>query len=599
MSDEVQQIKDKIDLVSFISQYLELKKSGRNYKGLCPFHNEKTPSFMVSPQLQIFKCFGCLEGGDVIKFVMRREGLQFREALEELAPKAGVKLRQYSLPAPEESRRERILTINSLAAQFYHYLLTTHKVGGPALAYLRKRGLKAEMLKKFLLGYAPNTRDSLVRFLAKKNFSDSEMVEAGLALIPERGGLLFDRFRSRVVFPLFDVRGRVIGFTGRLLKNSGDLAKYVNSPETPVFRKGEYLYGLNLARPSIKKAGRVILVEGQMDLISNVQAGVENVVATSGTALTPSQVQLLAKVAKAVVFCFDEDQPGQSALERAAEICEKEGLVSFVAKLPGGVKDPDEAVMRDADGWKKSLDHPIPLYDYLLDFYTQGVLGSDSLGKRFAVEKLLPVFSRVASSVQRSDLIKRLAQRLDLGEYYLQEAVAADSKNQDSKKDRPKSSARLAVLASLSGQSRLEVLRQYLLGLLLRFDLNLTKKFIVRISQKDFADSRFAPIFPLVKKALGKAKKSIKVGPLRESLVGSDQVLLEELLLFDLGAMEDDLDLQKREIEVVLSELKKELLKAQVRDYLTAIKKAEAAGEFSELASLQKELNLVYRKLKD
>lgn len=598
MDDEIQQVKDKTDIVTLISGHVPLKKSGRNYKGLCPFHGEKTPSFMVSPDLQIFKCFGCSRGGDVFSFIMQREGLEFREALEELAEKAGVPLKRTQVSSPEDKRRERIFSANEFAGQFYHFLLTSHGAGSSALNYLKQeRQLSEATIKKFRLGYAPNSFDSLTKFLAKKGFNNSEILEAGLASRSERNNSIFDRFRSRVVFPLVDVRSRIVGFTGRVITNIPNAPKYLNSPETPVFSKNRFLFGLNLARPAIKKAGRVVLVEGQLDLISNVQGGFENVVATSGTALTAEQVTSLGKLTHEIVFCFDADSAGQKAMERGVELCETAGLLSLVSPIPEGAKDPDEAVSKFSDEWKKSLENPISFYDYYFDLQTKGVLKSDSLGKRRATELLLPLLSRMPDPLQKAHFIKKLSQSLDLDEKFVQEALTQFKKKPETL-NAPQKPFSWQQLSTLKGSQRAELLRKYLLCLTLRFNFELIKKTLTKISQKDYADSPLLPILMAVKEAFAKHQRAFKIKVIRDDLEGPLQSIFDDLLLFDLGEMETNLESQAHETEVVIKELKHETLRVEVTDLLSKIRAAEEAGNIKELREYQEKLNIIYQKLK-
>lgn len=599
MNEEIQQIKDKTDIVGLISQYTPLKKSGRNYKGLCPFHGEKTPSFMVSPELQIFKCFGCNESGDVFSFVMKREGLEFREALEDLAAKAGVKLKKFESVSPQDQRRDRLFSANDTAARFYHFLLTSHAAGKSALAYLKtERGLTEATIGKFQLGYAPNANSSLTEFLLKKGFTESEILEAGLALRSERNNSLYDRFRARVVFPLIDVRNRVVGFTGRLITDLPNAPKYLNSPETPIYSKSRFLFGLNLARPSIKKAGRTVLVEGQMDLVANVQGGWENMAATSGTAVTPEQLQLLSKLCKEIVFAFDSDSAGQKALERGVEICENLGLVSLVAPLPPGAKDPDDAVRKFKPQWHKSLEKPISFYDYYFDLNAQKIARSDSLGKREAVEKFLPLLAKMADPLAKASYVKKLAQALDLEDKNVVEALSRLEKK-DREKIRPgEKIITRKYLEALPDLERIEVLRRYLLCLVLRFNFDLVKTNLAKISQKDFESSGLSPIFTQIKELFAKGPKAFEVKLLRESLETSSLATFDEMLLLDLGDLETDPALQEKEMAVVTSELKRELLKAEVRELLAKIRQAEEGGKQTELLGFQEKLNTLYQKLK-
>lgn len=334
MSDQVEEIKQKTDIVSLISEYLELKKAGRNYKAICPFHSEKTPSFVVSPELQMYKCFGCGEGGDVYTFLQKYEGMDFPEALRFLADKAQIKL--ISIRPEAAGEKEKLFQINSLAARFYNYLLLSHPIGKRALYYLEKqRGLSKDSIKRFLLGFSPEVPGSLVKFLVdKKKFQVKDLEKAGLLLFDS--GRAVERFRGRIMFPIFDHRGNVVGFSGRILpsERSENLAKYINTPETPVFHKSNLLYGLSLTKEDIKGKKEAILVEGQMDVVSSWEKGITNIVAIGGSALTEEQVRLVSRFAERVVFALDTDFAGNSAARRGVVLAQEADLEVYLANFP-------------------------------------------------------------------------------------------------------------------------------------------------------------------------------------------------------------------------------------------------------------------------
>src|SRR3990167_7304762 len=292
---DVEQIKQKIDIVAFISEYVALKKTGANFKGLCPFHAEKTPSFIVSPERQIWHCFGgCNEGGDVFKFLMKIENLEFAEALKILARRAGVTLSGGFAQSRTAELKEKIYEVNHLASEFYQYILTKHPMGEKALDYLKDRKITDSSVKLFGIGYAPQSWDSLSKFLHKKGYAQELMQSAGL--ISKSGiGNTFDRFRGRLMFTLRDHRSNVVGFAGRLLDPDAKEAKYVNTPETSLYHKGELFYGFDITKEAIKKEDSAIIVEGEFDMLSSFQAGIPNVVALKGTALTLMQAKLIKR----------------------------------------------------------------------------------------------------------------------------------------------------------------------------------------------------------------------------------------------------------------------------------------------------------------
>lgn len=320
--DEVEEIKRRIDIVDLISSYLTVKKAGSNYKAICPFHQEKTPSFMVSAEKQIFKCFGCGEGGDIFTFIEKMENLEFPEALKMLADRAGVQLkRKKFVPEEGKDRKTRLYKINDLAARVFNKILTTHPSGRVALEYLKKRGINEQTINEFTIGYASSSR-SMREFLLKKGFRPTELSEAGSP----------DRFFKRIIFPIRNRMGNTIAFTGRVIDPKLE-PKYLNTPDTIIFHKGEVLYNLDQARGAIKQKNAVIVVEGQMDVISSHQAGVKNIVASSGTALTADHLQILYRYTPNIIFAFDSDSAGLLTAKKAYQMAISEGFNVRMIKL--------------------------------------------------------------------------------------------------------------------------------------------------------------------------------------------------------------------------------------------------------------------------
>ena len=351
---QIDEVLAKTDIVELIGSYLPLKKAGRNFKALCPFHAEKTPSFIVSPERQIFKCFGCQIGGNALKFLMEYEKMDFGEALRFLAQRAGITLRDYR-PGPQEAKRERLLQLNHLAAELYHFLLTEHRAGEPGRKYLAQRGIKKETIEEFNLGYAPLRRNLLEEFLVgKKGFSREELELSGL-IFKNNKGQLGDRFFQRLIFPLTDQRGNVLGFSGRLIFPREGTGKYINTPETPLYHKSQMLFGLAQAKEAIRQEKKVLVVEGEFDMISPYQAGIKNVVAIKGSALTEEQVKLLHRFSEEILLALDEDSAGDAATRRGIQVALNEGLNVFVVSLLGKYKDPDEAVRANLGFFKQRI----------------------------------------------------------------------------------------------------------------------------------------------------------------------------------------------------------------------------------------------------
>jgi DNA primase len=373
-SDDVMRIKEKIDIVALIGERVNLKKAGRNFKGLCPFHGEKSPSFFVSPEMQMYKCFGCQEAGDVIAFLERYEGWSFREVLEALAKRAGVSLTPFRKTG-DEDKRERLMEMLHLAAEYYHYLLTKHTIGAKAREYLKQRGIHSQSIEDFKLGYALESWDGLQRYLVgKKGYQVEEMEEGGLVIRHQKPDTsyqkqphYYDRFRGRIMFPLKDFAGHLVGFSGRVLEAEADEAKYINSPETRLYHKSECLFGLSQAKQAIRKADRVLVVEGEMDVIMSHQAEVKEAVAVKGSALTEAQVLHLRKLTKQIVLCMDADTAGQEAMLRAIEVAEKQGMNLTAIRMAEG-KDPAEMAFHNPKRWREVARSDMPIYHFLMEW---------------------------------------------------------------------------------------------------------------------------------------------------------------------------------------------------------------------------------------
>ena len=325
MDNIIEEVKKRIDIVDFISGFISLKKSGRNFKAICPFHQEKTPSLVISPDRQIWHCFGaCQTGGDTISFLMKWNNLTFYEALKELAEKGGVPLSKTDVADKEWQQKERLLSLNRIVCEYYHYLLTSHPIGEKARNYLTTRCIDQKIISIFELGYAPDSWNSLFKYLQKKKFTPSEGVNAGV-LIQSEKGTLYDRFRKRIIFPLFNPKGQIIGFSGRTLKNEGE-AKYINTPETTLYHKRETLFGIDKAQDAIKKKGVALLVEGEFDILSCFRIGLTHTVAVKGSAVTYEQLLLLKRYTQKITLCLDADFSGQETTKKAIADAEQLGF---------------------------------------------------------------------------------------------------------------------------------------------------------------------------------------------------------------------------------------------------------------------------------
>lgn len=414
--DQLDEIKSKIDIVEFVGQYLPLKKAGRNFRSVCPFHGDKDPSLIVSPDKQIWHCFGCGIGGDVFGFLMKKEGIEFVDALGQLAERAGVELKT----RPRDwGVKSKLLAINELAAKFFEKYLVDTAAGRQAENYLINRGLNADTITKFRVGYAPAGWDFLLKFLRRKEFTIEEIEKAGV--IVNRNNKQYDKFRHRLMFPITDVSGRVVGFTGRVLDND-DQPKYLNSPETPIFNKGRILYGLSFTKESIQDKKTAVLVEGQMDALSSYQAGVTNVVASSGTALTLEQLDILRRHAETLILALDADGAGSEATKRAIELASAKDIEVKVAILEG-FKDPDECVKANPAKWRAIVEAAVPIVDFYIDYAVKKYGLSSVNDKKKVVAEVLPAINLLGSPVEKDQYVKKLAEVLNVNSTNLYEAL--------------------------------------------------------------------------------------------------------------------------------------------------------------------------------
>ncbi|PIR58679.1 MAG: DNA primase, partial [Candidatus Pacebacteria bacterium CG10_big_fil_rev_8_21_14_0_10_56_10] len=389
---QVQDVKQAIDILEVIGQRLQLQRAGSNYKAVCPFHSEKTPSFFVNQDLQRYKCFGCGRSGDALSFLQEYEGMTFGEALEQLADQAGITLERFR-PSSQEQRGKSLLEVLDLAKEYYHFLLTQHRLGGLARDYLKQRGITAESTKVFQLGFAPAKWDGILTYLTKKKKYSPQLLEE-VGLIVRRNGRQYDRFRDRLMFPLKDHRGQVVGFAGRLLNDQAQEAKYINSPETSLYHKSKLLYGYHELRQEIRKAGQAVVMEGELDVISSSQAHLNNVVAIKGSALTSDQARLLKRLVTKVVLALDTDAAGVTATKRAVPVIEQAGLELRVASLPAG-KDPDELGRSNPKLLRQSVSQAVSVYEFIIEAALAAHDATTPDGKRYIMQEVAPYISAI------------------------------------------------------------------------------------------------------------------------------------------------------------------------------------------------------------
>lgn len=396
MQDAKEEIRARLAIEDVVSEYVQLKRAGRNFKGLSPFSGEKTPSFIVSPEKNIWHDFSSNKGGDVFSFIMEVEGVDFRGALEILAQRAGVDLSVYDSKGSQEAARQkrRLLEAHQLAARYYQQSMMQNT---RALEYVfKKRGLSKEIVQTFQIGYAPDSGNALVQFLTKKGYSSQELALGGLT--NRFGG---DLFRGRMMVPLMDSSGQVIGFTGRILSDEPNAPKYLNTPETPLYNKSRHVFGLSQAKESIRKNDYAVIVEGNLDVVSSHQAGVTQVVATAGTAMTESHLKALLRLSPNVRLAFDGDAAGLAAAERAITIAQAVGIELSIVSLPDDVKDPDELIQRDVNAWQQAIDTPKNIIEWLLQQYLKREDMNSAGGKKRFTTAALRVIDSLRDIVEK------------------------------------------------------------------------------------------------------------------------------------------------------------------------------------------------------
>lgn len=583
MSD-IDDVKSKIDIVDYIGKRVVLKKSGRNYKGLCPFHGEKTPSFMVSPDRQAFHCFGCGRGGSVIDFVMEETHADFREALEDLAETVGVTLTRNKGDSPKEKRKDTLLEIHHLAAEYYHYLLQTHKVGEKARAYLMNRGISEKIISTFHLGYSANSWDGVTTYLKKKGL-DSELLEmSGLMIQSSRGG--YDRFRGRLMFPIKDHRGNIIAFSGRLLEKEVKEAKYINSPETPLYIKGNTLFALDITKGAIQKEQAVIVMEGEFDVLSSFQGGISNVVAIKGTALTESQVYLLKRYAKKIIFALDSDVAGDAAARRGIEIAEKAGMELYVAHMPEG-KDPDDIGREQPHVLKKIIEEAESIYDYYVSSAQKKHDLTTAYGKKGFTDELLPLLSKIDNPIIQGHYLKKVADLVSLPEQTVISAMQKVKRNLQ--KGLPAISA--SEVSTLPQENKQELL---LLALLLQGQ----REIVLSVIQEELGEYEFQSkaIIQIIRQLenIWKASPEISTSEALQMLPSEYMLIVDQSLLLDLHDVVEVHEVFIKTLRQTVRELQKRYVKHQMNKLTTEL----ATQDVNEHEDLQLRLAKLTKTLR-
>ena len=586
MNNAIEEIKKRIDIVEFIGSFITLKKAGRNFKALCPFHQEKTPSFVVSPDRQIWHCFGsCNEGGDIIKFLMKWENITFIEALRELAEKAGVKLQRLDFEDKAWDAKERLMKLNYLAAEFFNYVLFKTKYGEKAIDYLVNREINTKIAQKFQLGYAPSSWESLTSFLKNKKFDIQDLYNAGL-IVKGNGGRYYDRFRGRLMFPIKDARGNVIGFAGRTLDFSTSTeAKYINTPETSLYHKRESLYGIDLAKESIKKQKNVFLVEGEFDVISPYQHGIENIVAIKGSAVTKDQLMLIKRYTNHATLMLDADNTGEDAIKRGIDEAKNMDFEIEVVQFDFA-KDPDEAVRKDLTLFRKTIKKSVPVYDFTIQLAQKRYPQDDPYSKKKIGDEVLPYVEQIENPIVQSHYVKKIAQLLGVGESSITQLM---NRLKQKKKER-----QFFVRGRKKADETREInIQRYVLSILFQSpDVYIFAEKIFRIlTPEDFypdALSKIASYFADYKKT---HQQSFSLTGFSSSLSPELQATFDEIYLYATY----DVDLGEINLGKLLHEIKKNSLKRQITQ-IVATNESPEKEEEKRLKQLSDQLKEIEKK---
>lgn len=568
--DVIAQVRAQADIVEVVSEYVPLKRRGRNYFGLCPFHSERTPSFSVNPELGIFHCFGCGVGGDVFGFLMKMEGLSFYEAVRRLAEKYGV-------PLPKSTRdqgNDALYRANAFAQEFYKKLLWEDPAGGKARRYLEEREIGRGVAERFALGYAPPGWEGLIRAASHEGIGPEVLEKAGLALRRRSGGY-YDRFRDRLTFPIHNPGGRPVAFGARVL-GEGE-PKYINSPETPIYRKGKVLYGISQAREALRREGEAIVVEGYTDLLRLFSAGIENAVAVAGTAFTPHQAGLLRRYAERAILCFDADRAGSEAALRGGEVLSEAGLEVRVVELPPG-HDPDSFVREEGrEEFLRMVGNSKPLVEHMLEKVRRTEDISSVEGRRRAAKAMAEVLSKIGDELRRDLWTRRVAEALGLREEVLRKVVERRGRSEETGP------------VKVPSRQTVPPAQRELLKIL--FSVPELAERVVEEVELDAFEGRLRSAAKVAYEAIGDGRLPTVSDVLAET---QDEGLVEELA----GILQEGLD-EERARKVLadsIASVRREKIRREIERVAGEIREAEEAGDMERVDALYSHLMYLKRE---
>ena len=568
----IEEIRVRSDIVEVISDRVLLKKSGANYKGLCPFHSEKTPSFIVSSAKQIFHCFGCNEGGNVYQFVMKIENISFPDSVLLLARRYGINITDQKIKGVNSSQKNTLYDVNAMAAEFFQRQLSDLPQGNTAREYLRKRGINEDTIESFKIGYSSSLWDGVHQFLKKKGISTDIQNSAGLIKERENGGGYVDRFRERIIFTISDSEGRVVGFGGRILNDTDSRPKYLNSPETLVYKKGNILYGLNITKDSIRKSKEAFLVEGYFDLITVYQHGIKNIIATSGTALTEDHARILRRYTDTVTLVFDGDEAGRNASDRGGIVLLNGGVKVKVISLPHG-NDPDNFIReKRGEGFLNIARESKTFMEYIIN---KAIAESDlkSLDEKIrCINSIIPFLSIINNSVERSIYLSLLAEKTGVSE----KAIMDEMNNKVSEDRIQKTEDRNSALRTPHSHNKAE---RILVQLMLLDNKNI-EKIKRHISIDDFKDNDLTEIASVLF-TLSNSNDNMTISHIMDMLSGERlKKLVSEMVFEDIEYQEVD-----KNIGDCIRYIKKNRI--DINELVKQLKTAVSEGNHQQFKELQ------------
>lgn len=580
MSSEIEEIKSRLNIVEVISSYIKLEKAGANFRACCPFHSEKSPSFFVSPSRQIWHCFGCGEGGDIFQFVMKIEGVEFLDALKILAQKAGVQLEHKTESYKKlKSERQVIYEICNLSSLFFQTQLRKSKKGEGVLKYLYDRKITDDSITDFKIGYAPDLWNSLSDFLVSRGHKREDVEKAGLA-VKREGKDSIDRFRSRIMFPIFDINSQIVGFTGRIFNKKEEVAKYLNTPNTLVYDKSRIIYGLDKAKIDIRREDRCVLVEGNVDCMMSHQAGIKNAVAVSGTALTNTHLNILKRYSNNLSLAFDMDMAGNKATKRSVDLAQKTGFNIKVVEMPKG-KDPADVISEGGkESWEKLIKDSKPIMQFYFDIALEGKDLALVEDKKEVLNILLPEIKIIENKIEQAHWIEELSSNLKAREEDIREELGKvesgleHKQMEEDKKDE-----------YFETKNRKDLLQEQILSLIL---INPSRIKEIRID--DFG-GRYKRVLEKIKN-----DPSISSDDLVKSFDAGAKDFLGCIFLKSDLIRDMEIDIEK-ELKLCLSQLERLEIKAKLDEISLDLKNAERENNSEEVKKLTEEFNLLTKKL--